>query len=160
METNETQSFSYSSTLWAKQLFSSSAFYSAWQQQGYKLRLFVVTWPDLRLFYENENKRVTETSESSELWTHEHNILHPFSLYLTIIPRARMGSESIAHEAEGRMGYWLRGREYERDNCFSKIQLVGQKYRDKTTLASKTRFSRHCFGFQSRRFSLLVGYNI
>ena len=24
---------------------------------------------------------------------------------LTIIPRARMGSESIAHEAEGRMGY-------------------------------------------------------
>ena len=29
--------------------------------------------------------------------------------YLKIIPRARMGSESIAHEAEGRMGYWLRG---------------------------------------------------
>ena len=26
-------------------------------------------------------------------------------LYLAIIPRARMGSESIAHEAEGRMGY-------------------------------------------------------
>ena len=26
--------------------------------------------------------------------------------YLTIIPRAQMGSESIAHEAEGRMGYW------------------------------------------------------
>ena len=25
--------------------------------------------------------------------------------YLTIIPRAPMGSESIAHEAEGRMGY-------------------------------------------------------
>ena len=25
--------------------------------------------------------------------------------YLTIISRARMGSESIAHEAEGRMGY-------------------------------------------------------
>ena len=25
--------------------------------------------------------------------------------YLTIIPRAGMGSESIAHEAEGRMGY-------------------------------------------------------
>ena len=56
--------------------------------------------------------------------------------YLTIIPQARMGSESIAHEAEGRMGYWLRGHEGERNNCFSKIQLVGQKYRDKTTLAS------------------------
>ena len=25
--------------------------------------------------------------------------------YLTIIPRARMGYESIAHEAEGRVGY-------------------------------------------------------
>ena len=56
--------------------------------------------------------------------------------YLTIIPRARMGSESIAHEAEGRMGYWLRGHSGSRNNCFSKIQLVGQKYRDKTTLAS------------------------
>ena len=39
----------------------------------------------------------------------------------------------------------------EGNNCFSKIQLVGQKYRDKTTLGSKSRFSRHCFGFQGRR---------
>ena len=38
-----------------------------------------------------------------------------------------MGSESIAHKAEGRMGYWLRGHEAERNNCFSKIRLVGQK---------------------------------
>ena len=38
-----------------------------------------------------------------------------------------MGYESIAHEAEGRMGYWLRGYEGERNNCFSKIQLVGQR---------------------------------
>ena len=29
------------------------------------------------------------------------------------------------------------------------IVLAGQKYRDKTTLASKTRLSRHYFGFQS-----------
>ena len=36
--------------------------------------------------------------------------------YLSIIPRARMGSES------------LRGHEGERNNCFSKIQLVGHKY--------------------------------
>ena len=50
--------------------------------------------------------------------------------YLTIIPRARMGSESIAHDAEGRKGYWLRGHEGERNNCFSKIQLVGKKYRE------------------------------
>ena len=38
-----------------------------------------------------------------------------------------MGYESIAHEAEGRMGYWFRGYEGERNNCFSKIQPVGQK---------------------------------
>ena len=38
-----------------------------------------------------------------------------------------MGCESIPHEAEGRMG----GGGV--DNCFSKIQLVGQKYRDKIT---------------------------
>ena len=42
-----------------------------------------------------------------------------------------MGSESMAHEAEGRMGYWLRGYKGERNNyCFSKIQLVGPKYRE------------------------------
>ena len=64
------------------------------------------------------------------------------SISLTIMPRARMGSELISHEAEGRMGYYLRGHEGKRNNnCFSKIQLVGQKYRDKITLASKTRFS-------------------
>ena len=38
-----------------------------------------------------------------------------------------MGSESIAHEAEDQMGYWLRGHEGKRNNCFSKIQPVGQK---------------------------------
>ena len=47
-----------------------------------------------------------------------------------------MGSESIAHEAEGQMGYRLKGHEGERNNCFSTIQLVVKKYRDKTTLAS------------------------
>ena len=38
-----------------------------------------------------------------------------------------MGYESIAQEAEGQMGYWLRAHEGERNSCFSKIQLVGQK---------------------------------
>ena len=48
-----------------------------------------------------------------------------------------MGYESIDHEAEGRMGYLLRAHEGERNNCFSKIQLFGQKkYRDKTSFAS------------------------
>ena len=53
--------------------------------------------------------------------------------YLKIIPLNLMGSESIAHEAEaqGRMGYWLRAYEGERNNCFSKIQLAGQKYLEK-----------------------------
>ena len=32
-------------------------------------------------------------------------------IYLTIIRWVRMGSELIAHEAEGRIGYWLRGHE-------------------------------------------------
>ena len=57
----------------------------------------------------------------------------------------------------GLMGYWLRGHKGESNNCFSKIQLVSQEYRDKTTSASKTRLSRYCFGFQSRHFLLLVG---
>ena len=56
----------------------------------------------------------------------------PESCPLTIIPRARMGSESMrpafGHEAEGRKGYCLRDHEGERNNCFSKIQLAGQKY--------------------------------
>ena len=38
-----------------------------------------------------------------------------------------MGSKSIAHSTKGRMGYWLRGHEGERNNCFSKIQLVSKK---------------------------------
>ena len=42
-----------------------------------------------------------------------------------------MGSESIAPKAEGQMGYRLWGHEGEGNNCFSKIQLVCQKYRDK-----------------------------
>ena len=72
--------------------------------------------------------------------------------YLTIIPQARMGSESIAHDAEGRIGYWLRVHEGEWSNCFSKIQLISQKYRDKTTLTSKTRFSRIVLVFKVGAF--------
>ena len=36
-------------------------------------------------------------------------------IYLTIIPRARMDFDAIAHEAEGWMGYWLRGHEGDRE---------------------------------------------
>ena len=63
---------------------------------------------------------------------------------LTIIPRARMGSESIAHEAEGQMGYWLRGHEGERNNCFSKIQLAGYlgRRKNKTSLRTAAPFPK------------------
>ena len=67
-----------------------------------------------------------------------------------------MGYESIDHEAEGRMVYGLRAHEGERNNCFSKIQLVGQKNIETKHLSLVL---SHYFGFQSRRFSLLVGYN-
>ena len=71
-----------------------------------------------------------------------------------------MGSDSTAHEDEGRMGYLLRGYEGERNNCFSKIQLIGQKCQE------LKRFSYLKMDFnpylppKSRRFLLLVGYNI
>ena len=60
------------------------------------------------------------TNQLASLEQRDYFYLDPFSsvksryVYLTIIPRARMGSESIAHEGE-------------RNNCFRKIQLVGQK---------------------------------
>ena len=63
-----------------------------------------------------------------------------------------MGSESIAHEAEG--------HEDER-NCFSKIQPVVKNI-EKTILASKCDSTAIVLVFKAAasRFSLLVGYNI
>ena len=78
-----------------------------------------------------------------------------YAIYLTIYFQDRRGAASLCY-----LKIIPRVNEGERNNCFSKIQLVGKKYRDETTLASKTRFSLHCFGFQIWRFSLLVGYNI
>ena len=88
--------------------------------------------------------RAGSTPRSQAVRTLDYVILNqPITLhvvperYLTIIPRARMGSESLVHVAEGRMSYWLRGHESERNNCFSKIQLVGEKeYQDSTSFAS------------------------
>ena len=75
-----------------------------------------------------------------------------------------MGYESIAHEAEGRMGYWLKGHEGERDNCFSKIQLVGQKNIKTKHLSQVEDRLQSSFTAKTlqiwRRLSLLVGYNI
>jgi len=67
-----------------------------------------------------------------------------------------MGYESIAHEAEGYEG--------ERNNCFSKIQLVGRKNMETKHLSQVK--ARHQSFFTAktlqiwRRFSLQVGYNI
>ena len=77
-----------------------------------------------------------------------------------------MGYESIAHKAEGRMGYWPRGDEGERNNCFSKIQLVGQKNIE-TKHLSRVKAGNTVNPFlltkhykYGARFSRLVGYNI
>ena len=53
------------------------------------------------------------------------------------------------------MGYWLRGHIC----CFSKIQQVGQKYRDKTTLAKRDSAAIVLI-FKVGAFHYLVGYNI
>ena len=86
-------------------------------------------------------------------------------LYLTIIPRPRMGYESIAHEAEGRMGYGLKGYEGERNNyCFSKIQLAGQKNIKTKHLSQVEDRLQSSFTTKTlqiwRSLSLRVGYNI
>ena len=71
-----------------------------------------------------------------------------------------MGSESIVHEAEGQIGYWLRGHEGESNNCFSKIQLVGQKYREQKNFSWLKLDFNHFLPPKSPHYSLLVGYNI
>ena len=75
-----------------------------------------------------------------------------------------MGYESIAHEAEGLMGYLLRGHEGERNNCFSKIQLVGQKNMKTKHLSQVKARLQSSFTAKTLQiwwcFSLLVGFNI
>ena len=75
-----------------------------------------------------------------------------------------MGYELITHEAEGRMGYWLRGYEGERNNCFSKIQLVGKRI-SRVNILREWKLDINPFlqpkhNKYGGHFSLLVGYNI
>ena len=69
-----------------------------------------------------------------------------------------MGYES------SRMGHWFRGYEGERNNCFSKIQLDGQKNIETKHLSQVK--ARHQSFFPPKhykygeRFSLPEGYNI
>ena len=59
------------------------------------------------------------------------------------------------------MGYYLRGYEGERNNYgFSKIQLVGQKYRESKNYSYLKLDFNPYLPSKSARFSLLVGYNI
>ena len=66
-----------------------------------------------------------------------------------------MGSDSIAHEAKGLIGYWLKGHEGERNNnyCFSKIQFVGQK---KYTETRSVEVYIHCSSPTLRGIVVLV----
>ena len=57
------------------------------------------------------------------------------------------------------MGYWLRGHSGERNNCFSRIQLAGQKYRENNFSWLKLDFNPF-FAAKKPALSLLVGYNI
>ena len=70
-----------------------------------------------------------------------------------------MGYESIAHEAEGRMGYWLIGYEGE-NKYFGKIQLVGQKNIETKHLSQVKAEHQSFFAAKTLQISLLVGYNI
>ena len=63
-----------------------------------------------------------------------------------------MGSESITHDAEGRISYWLGGHEGDRNNCFSKIQLIGEKYRDKQLWLAKRDSAAIVFVFKAGAF--------
>ena len=71
-----------------------------------------------------------------------------------------MGYGAITHETEVRMGYWLRGYEGERNNCFSKIQLVGQKNIETKHLSQVKAGHQSFFAAKTLQISLLVGYNI
>ena len=60
-------------------------------------------------------------------------------------PKAGWAIDSVAIRARGII-VWVKSNYLVKNN------------EKKTTFAGKTRFSRHCFGFQSQRFSLLGGY--
>ena len=58
----------------------------------------------------SKNKLVGENASTWKLFAQCYGLLIWVEAYLTIIPLALMTSESIAHEAEGRMGYLLRDK--------------------------------------------------
>ena len=109
-------------------MYASQGISVFWTLRKCLILLSLFSWPwlaDVDLFFDRiagESRRAPYSSPFSSWW---RSRLSPRSW--TIIARARMGSESIAHEADGTMGYWLRAHECERNNCLSKIQLLGPK---------------------------------
>ena len=75
-----------------------------WLQKGLKTDHFNF---QCRRSDSGEGARSSEQEKSAEMGGEKEGGRTPGTCerYLTIIPRARMDSESIAHEAEGRMGY-------------------------------------------------------
>ena len=69
-----------------------------------------------------------------------------------------MGYESIAHEAEGQMGYWFRGYEGERNNCFSEIQQVAQKTIETKHLSQVK--ARHQSYFTAKHYKYDGGFSL
>ena len=65
--------------------------------------------PALLLAFAAENLEKCLARAREKIWASLFDKSTSVWVWLTIIPRAQMGSESIAHEAE-------------RNNCFSKIQ--------------------------------------
>ena len=58
------------------------------------------------------------------------------------------------------MGYWLIGYEGERNNCFSKIQLVGQKNLETKHLSQDKAGHQSFLSTKTLQISVLVCYNI
>ena len=72
----------------------------------YNLHMIWNSHKSVSSFYEENNFKLC--------WTRQ--LLNVFKLW------CEWGTSSLAF---GLMGYWLRGHDGERNNCFSKIQLVG-----------------------------------
>ena len=76
-----------------------------------------------------------------------------------IIPQVRMGYESVAMRLKAQWAFDS-GYEGERNNCFSKIQLVSQKNIETKHLSQVKAGHQSFLAAKTLQISLLVGYNI
>ena len=70
-----------------------------------------------------------------------------------------MGYESIAHEAEGQMGYWLRGYEGNWTEASVLTKNIETKHLSQVKASHQSFFTAKHYKYGGR-FLLLVGYNI